>query len=303
MIKANADRKILLAGLFVLILITALSCRKSKQGETELNDQIQWSRLENALSYTHPVIEEAWTGIEDEKPIFWSHLDILLPDTKSAKLKEAVERISNTLVQNLLSSTDTTPIQIDDHKHLTEELLNLEVEEYVKDMGFYLERRDPGTELYYPLFIFRKDVHDTLLYNDLGLVSIGRLTQSYAGGATHETDFMETLNFSLKSGEQISPSSLFIDIDSKSLKELIQKGLINYFGVERAEDLVNQGLFIYEQEELFVPVNFFFDKETLHLYFNPYEIGIHALSSIDIELPYSALEPYLQPQFDFLIGE
>lgn len=283
-------------GALLLVIFLGASCQK-KENEEGLNDQISWQRAADFKTFTHPEVIERWEGDEEEMPIFWSHMDVLYPVTENVKLQKSVMKMKGFLSETLLEE----PFTPKDMEELLTLKLEKELEAYNENINYYLERKEGLDHFYFPIFTSISDICDSLVYNDRNLVSIARIVQSYMGGSSHELDNTFAINFDLRDGVAVTYNELFQDPKSKELLSLVQSLLMQYFGVENAEMLGSQGLFVYEVGELFLPANFFFGEEGLILHYNSYEIGIYALGSIDLEVPYDALKPFLKEQYHFLM--
>lgn len=130
---------------------------------------------------------------------------------------------------------------------------------------------------------------------DLGLKDVINYTfrEDYYGGGAHPTQMVTIKRFDLQTGTPIELWDVFEDSSSDSLRSMLTRKLMKDQGVNTLEELKEKGFL--EMVDMFIPQNFWLDKDSLSFFFNQYDIAPYALGQISLSFGYNELKPYLKP--------
>lgn len=104
---------------------------------------------------------------------------------------------------------------------------------------------------------------------------------SYTGGA-HGMYSTECHTYSLCSGSELSTSDLFDEAQRGRLNEQIRQTLYERYNAHNDDELAAQGFFT---DYIEINENFQITADSITFFYNPYEIGCHALGAIEVTLP------------------
>lgn len=133
------------------------------------------------------------------------------------------------------------------------------------------------------------------LLNDENIYSYGINRYVFMGGA-HGLNTINYMNFSVKTGKQITESDIFLKNTNKKLTELIKKRIVEQSkedeGLEPIKNLEKTDYWI---DAIKPNGNFYITDESLNYVFNPYEIGPYYLGITEVSIPFDRLKNILKP--------
>lgn len=133
------------------------------------------------------------------------------------------------------------------------------------------------------------------LLNDENIYSYGINRYVFMGGA-HGLNTINYMNFSIKTGKQITESDIFLKNTNAKLTELIKKRIVEQSkedeGLEPIKNLEKTDYWI---DAIKPNGNFYITDESLNYVFNPYEIGPYYLGITEVSIPYDRLKNILKP--------
>ncbi len=129
---------------------------------------------------------------------------------------------------------------------------------------------------------------------DVGLEGIINYTvhEDYYGGGAHPTQMVTIQRFDMQSGTPLGLWDVFEDSCSNTLKRMLTKKLMDREQVTTLDELHKKGYL--EMVDMFLPQNFWLDRDSLSFFFNQYDIAPYALGQTSLSFGYSELEPYLR---------
>ncbi|WP_031426526.1 DUF3298 and DUF4163 domain-containing protein [Flavimarina sp. Hel_I_48] len=121
------------------------------------------------------------------------------------------------------------------------------------------------------------------------LLSIAIEMYSYWGGA-HGYGSTTYVNFDKKDGKQLTMDNLIKD--KQKFRELAERLFRKEEDIPETRNINNTGYF-FENDTFSLPNNFGFEKDTLILIYNPYEVASYAEGQITIKIPKAEAAPFL----------
>lgn len=132
-----------------------------------------------------------------------------------------------------------------------------------------------------------------------GIASYGRegiinytFKEDYYGGGAHPTQIVTIKRFNALSGTPIELWDVFADSCSNSLKSLLTDKLMELKGAGSMDDLREIGYL--DMVDMFIPTNFWMDKDSLSFFFNQYDIAPYALGQTSLTFSYEELKRYMR---------
>jgi hypothetical protein len=140
---------------------------------------------------------------------------------------------------------------------------------------------------------FDADFFVALLNKEIASIKFN--ISEYYTGAAHPHNYTVAFNYDIEKREEIALESVFRpEIDYLSiLSEKTKQALIEQFKgeIEGTEEWIDRGT--APEKENFQ--NFCFSRTDLIIFFNPYQIGPHALGGQFVEISYKQIEDYIDP--------
>ena len=129
---------------------------------------------------------------------------------------------------------------------------------------------------------------------DVGLNGVINYTfhEDYYGGGAHPTQLVTIQRFDMQTGRTLGLWDVFSDSCSNTLKGLLTKKLMDREEVKTLDELHEKGFL--EMVDMFLPQNFWMDKDSLSFFFNQYDIAPYALGQTSLSFSYDELKPYLK---------
>ena len=129
---------------------------------------------------------------------------------------------------------------------------------------------------------------------DVGLNGVINYTfhEDYYGGGAHPTQLVTIQRFDMQTGRTLGLWDVFSDSCSNTLKGLLTKKLMDREEVKTLDELHEKGFL--EMVDMFLPQNFWMDKDSLSFFFNQYDIAPYALGQTSLSFSYEELKPYLK---------
>ncbi|HTN47231.1 MAG TPA: DUF3298 domain-containing protein [Flavipsychrobacter sp.] len=131
----------------------------------------------------------------------------------------------------------------------------------------------------------------SIRYNEKGFVVIETMGYSYTGGA-HGNYGSGFLNLDVENRRKLNFKDI-ATIDSTSLQKIMEQYFRKDYNIPVPKPLTDM-LF----ENYLAPTdNFYLGEKGLGFLYNPYEVAAYAVGQIEVFVPYTALMPYLRPDF------
>jgi hypothetical protein len=148
-------------------------------------------------------------------------------------------------------------------------------------------------------YAYNMDQTDRVMiaYQSPKLVVLARSWYSYTGGA-HGNYGTSYIAVNLVNNKKIRLSDVVSAAGQGRLASLLEKSFRTAYHEKDSNPLSEGGLF---EDKIEPNDNFFVTGKGIGFCYNPYEIGPYALGEIDIFIPYTDLDAYLQPGFKKLI--
>lgn len=117
-------------------------------------------------------------------------------------------------------------------------------------------------------------------------------TEDYYGGGAHPNSVTSIQCFSTQTGDKINLDQLITDTCSVPLSQRLTDRLMKKVGVVSLDSLHSLGYL--DNIEMFVSDNFILDKDSIHFYYNPYDIAPYAAGAITLSFSYEELKDYIR---------
>lgn len=121
----------------------------------------------------------------------------------------------------------------------------------------------------------------------------------YSGGA-HGITESHYINYDLNTGSAINFGNAFMPNFDNKLLDAIKSSLMEQYSVSTIDALQERGIFT---DQLFVTHNIYLDGYDVVFHYNPYDIGPYVLGSIDVRVPYYAIQELLTPNVKQLLSK
>lgn len=126
-------------------------------------------------------------------------------------------------------------------------------------------------------------------YNEKDIVILESESSGYSGGA-HGNYGNDFFCFDVAAKKQLILSDI-ISADSVTLQHIVEK----YFRIQyHVKSKLNEVLF---NNNLPANANFYFNEKGIGFLYNPYEVASYAQGEINVNIPFSALQNYINPAF------
>lgn len=137
----------------------------------------------------------------------------------------------------------------------------------------------------------------TILYQTQKLLTLANAAYSYTGGAhgNHGTSY---INLNLVTQKKLALSNVLLQNAKPTLSKLLAKYYRQQRGLNASASLKENGLF---ESKIDATENFYIMGKGIGFVYPPYEIAPYAMGEIDIFIPFTELDKYIQPSFRKLI--
>ena len=288
----KATKNLIPAIVLVGLLFSCHTGERKGQG-TDLS-AIKWETVEAHKTYLHPDVAQIAED-DDTEASFKADIVLTFPQLggrTSFGTKSFADSVSIILMKRLIpedSLLGRTP----------EETLNrfvgLRQEAYLAD--FEAAKEEGYSAELLSGFVDEILMTDSVAYTDHNLFSILTFTYEYTGGA-HGRQSTKALTFDFSKEKLLSADDLFKKGATTKVDSLIRENLITNYRASSVEELEELGFFNYNEAK--VGDNMLLTRNGVTFIFDPYEIAAYFLGTIQVELPYSALSPYLHEDYAFL---
>ena len=270
----------------ILLCLTAISgCKSKKAIDTE---------AENDIKFDSITVDEKYYLLGDTtNPYCTLESNFIFPtEYKDIEILSKLNRyfMESFFGIDAFSDRDTsliTPEQamkayvqkyIDDYKDLESDFLT----------DFEVSGEKPSQESWYAYY---EASSNEILYNKCDLISFTVSVEYYTGGAHGGYGYNNHV-LSLKTGEEVYETDIFIEDYQDSLANIIIYTLAGNNNLTNPEELENEGFF--NIDEIYPNGNFYLDEKGITYTFNVYEIAPFALGKTDIFLPYEKIRHLLK---------
>lgn len=125
------------------------------------------------------------------------------------------------------------------------------------------------------------DITFKVLFENVKLISFVVETYSFTGGA-HPNSYRQYFNFDKIENQVVENESLILD--RSEILHLVESKFRKIHEIEEGVTLRETGKFFLEKDSIFfLPAAIGFEKDSLVLYYNPYEIGPYVLGGTEIK--------------------
>ena len=125
------------------------------------------------------------------------------------------------------------------------------------------------------------DITFKVLFENVKLISFVVETYSFTGGA-HPNSYRQYLNFDKIENQVVENEALILD--RSELLSLVESKFRKIHEIEEGVTLRETGMFFLEKDSIFfLPATIGFEKDSLVLYYNPYEIGPYVMGGTEIK--------------------
>lgn len=117
-------------------------------------------------------------------------------------------------------------------------------------------------------------------------------TEEYYGGGAHPNSVTSIQCFNTQTGDKINLNQLITDTCTISLSNRLTERLMKKVGVPSLDSLHSLGYL--DNVDMFVSDNFILDKDSIHFYYNQYDIAPYAAGPITLSFSYEELKDYIR---------
>ena len=269
----------------LLLTFSLSSCDLFKKDANLKN--IEWETVEKRLDYNHPDLD----SLAEANTLGSSFQAIIrLSFPKMERGKNAFLDSVTLLLEKRLVEEDTllgeTPRETID-KFVAQRLAFFKSD--------YEEAKAEGySEGVLSNYISLIEMTDTVMVVKEGIVSILTKTYENTGGA-HPNQTSDAMSFDLVNQTQLTPEVLFKKDSEAKINDLIYQELLRKYQVTTGEELEELGLFNYADAK--VTDNILLTSDGVSFLYNPYEIGAYVVGTVQVDLPYDAVAPYLSDEY------
>ena len=129
------------------------------------------------------------------------------------------------------------------------------------------------------------------------LIVLSNSNYTYTGGA-HGNYGTSYIPVDLVNNKKLMLNDIINKAGQANLTKLLEKAFRKDYNVKESDPLTEGGLF---ENKIEPNSNFYVSSKGIGFCYNPYEIGPYAMGEIDIFIPFTELNAYLQPGFKKLI--
>ncbi|MGB5238128.1 MAG: DUF3298 and DUF4163 domain-containing protein [Flavobacteriaceae bacterium] len=197
------------------------------------------------------------------------------------------------------------PVALDNRK--ISETVNDALKEEVISLLAYDEGQQPG-DIPEAISSFRKgfdklqdefpdetvpweaNIEAQVTFENEDILTIGLNSYIFTGGA-HGYGSTRFLNFHKKSGQELDNSELF-----KNHKKFVEFAEDQFRRQQKIkpDQPINSTGFMFEGDEFYLPENIGYTENGLKLLYNPYEVASYADGTIELLLPYTDINSFLE---------
>ncbi|UZO82045.1 DUF3298 and DUF4163 domain-containing protein [Aquimarina sp. ERC-38] len=140
------------------------------------------------------------------------------------------------------------------------------------------------------LFTYEATVDCNVHYQSVDLLTVEMDHYLFTGGA-HGYEGVSFIHFNPQTGQELSINELFKN--PKKIAQLCEKAfrVQNHISSEKS---INSTGFNFENDQFYLPENIAFEKDSLLLYYNTYEINPYVSSNTLLKVPLSQLKDQLK---------
>ena len=232
----------------------------------------QWFKKET-FEFKNVTIEQTLADCDtvDDCPV------VSLNYLKSEYPKEFAKKFNDTIHKRLLYLLQT---------HIGEENSFVEYKDIEKAIQVYISDYHELKKIFPETFTYELNVVDSILFQNDTLVSLMSDVYTYSGGA-HGYQFVTFLNFK-PSGKCYTNQELFTNMDS--ITHIAEQ----YFRKkENIKGLLNEHGYWFEQGQFTLAKNIGFEKDSLILHYNPYEIASYSEGAKIIKIPLNRIKKWI----------
>lgn len=257
----KGSRYLLIGGISALIL---LSCASNEK----------WNDIHTVKVAAKALAEKKSTATESGDTIITPPYDISVNmefmDTTSLENAEACRKINHCLIEEFLNQN------IDDGKKA--------VEIFIQRLLNIYEQEDLAPEIY-------DHFNGKAEYGKEGIINYIH-TEDYYGGGAHPSQITTILCFDAETGDKVGIYELFNDQHFSTLTERLTQRLMEKVGVTSIDSLHSLGYL--EMGDIFISENFLLGKDSIHFFYNQYEIAPYSAGSTTLSFSYKELEDIMR---------
>lgn len=158
---------------------------------------------------------------------------------------------------------------------------------FIKDLTSESKEWDP--DLASGMMSYLREV--AIYYNSEGIFSFGVYEDGYTGGA-HPNSSIFTYNYSLRTGQLMTPEEIFLPDAMEDVLRLAEKQFRKAMELPAKGNINDQG-FWFRGGRFHLSRSFLPSKTGLTFIYNPYEVAPYAAGEIRIFLSYTSLKKYI----------
>ncbi len=132
-----------------------------------------------------------------------------------------------------------------------------------------------------------------IAYRSPQLLALAHFHYSYSGGA-HGNYATQYISLDLRAQKKLQLPDVLTEAGIQALHQLLPRHFRKANGLQPNEALTEGGLF---ENKLEPTDNFFVTGKGIGFSYAPYEVGPYALGEVQVFIPFTDLQPYLQPHF------
>jgi hypothetical protein len=136
-----------------------------------------------------------------------------------------------------------------------------------------------------------------IAYQSLQLLSFAIHSYSYTGGA-HGNHGTYYASFAVPFNKRLTVNDILTAEGTNLLQSLLEKNFRKKFGLKPGDSLTEAELF---DNKIEFNSNFYVTGKGMGFSYDPYEIGPYSMGEIEIFIPFTELEAYLQPTFKSMV--
>jgi len=212
--------------------------------------------------------------LADTQAIGSIHINFVYPDSADATQLQAWQALFSAVISDDSALIGWTP----------EAVLQQQVADWSQVFRENASYDPPTAQVQYYTCL-----HDTIVYNNQGLLSLLVISEGDSGGAHGWMD-IHGYAIDAQTVQFIKEADFAGDNYRDSVSVLILQQMMKDNGVTTPEALANQG---YEIESIAPNDNFVLGEDGLTYYFNEYEIGPYCLGASEVTISYKDLAPYI----------
>ena len=187
-----------------------------------------------------------------------------------------------------------------DAKNSTEDIGKIFLRQKKKFFADYIkDNKELKDEDVKEAYSFNMDVSDQMMivYRSAKLIMLAHSNYAYTGGA-HGNYGTTYIPLDVLNNKKLHLDDVVIPAGKIQLPGLLEKYFRQAYSLKKTDSLTEGGLFANTIEPT---DNFYITEKGIGFCYSPYEIGPYAMGGINIFIPFTELNAYLQPSFKRLI--